>query len=244
MDTPEPLFTRLRADVATGRDADGSQARIALWASLDPALSGLARTANVLDACSDGTDPERARAILAGLLRIAGEEPLAARLVLGALCPALSQVGRALVRSWQAERQDVDQSLATAAWARITTLAGSEVAEPTAAIVGGARDEVRGQLRRQAGHQPLALDGLALDEPPLCHLQALASPPPDDSVEVAEWFASAVRRKVVSLDEARLVVLTRALGETPTELARAHHQRPGTLRMRRHRAEAALRAIA
>lgn len=59
--------------------------------------------------------------------------------------------------------------------------------------------------------------------------------------DAAELVAGAVRRGVVSPDSARLVWATRVLGVPASEVAAYLGDRPGSVVMRRHRAERALR---
>ncbi|MGH9128830.1 MAG: hypothetical protein ACRDY2_07665 [Acidimicrobiales bacterium] len=236
MEPITPLFARLATEATTALDTAAARAAITRWASAEHALAGLATPKDVLGRCWSKEAPAQARATLAALVHLAGDEALAARLALSALAPILAKLSRDLSRSWEADPGEVDQAMAVAAWAAICRRAGTRLANPVAAIASPARDEVRGTLRTQARRDHRSSPEATR------HLQLLAVPPATEEVEVAELFASALRRGVVSLDEARLVVGVRALGVRPAEAARARNRRPSTLRTQLCRAEAALRA--
>lgn len=202
------------------------------WAADDPTLDFDSPAALV--ATTESRDrPGDADAVLAALARRAGTDDLAARFLLQLVLPGCKRLVRLYGRR---DPEEWAALVVSTMWDRIRHYPIDRRPERVAAnLLFDVRQRVIRALRR---HRPTA----PLDHLPEHDLPAIA-PGPGPAAEVVSAIGEAVRRGRVDLDDARLVVLTR-LGEvTVAEVAR--HARTGeqTVRRRRHRAEARLRAV-
>ena len=233
MATAPDLFHRLGADLERQLGTAGARAAARSWARRRPALAGLDSPREALARCRDREAPELGRAVLSALLLEATGDEIACQAVFAAVLPGLAGAAADLARRWRLPRAELQQAMAAAGWKRVRALAGQAPSWPARAIVGGARDAVRDELRADAKrHQRLAA------APPREPVAAA----PGGLFEIADLLHGAVRRGTVASRSARLVFATRVLGVTTTEVARAENRDPKAVVMERLRAERALRA--
>lgn len=207
--------------------------RVASWRTRCPQLACCETAADVVAWCSDRRlAPTVRRAVLGELVEIAGSDRLATEVVFAVLVPKLRVVAAELTGRWRAEREVVDQEVAAGAWARLMLISGSCPEWPDTMIVTAARTAARDRLQAEARRAAKFDLGRALGEPAVEVVSCW---------DAAELVAGAVRRGVVSPDSARLVWATRVLGVPACEVAAELGDRPGSVVMRRHRAERALR---
>lgn len=207
--------------------------RVAAWQACCPQLAGCRTAADVAAWVGDANLSASARREMLGrLVEIAGEDSLAGEVVFAVVVPKLRVVAAELTRRWRAEREVVDQEVASAGWARLMLVAGSRPAWPETLIVTAARTAARDRLAAEA-RRAAKIDRLGLFE---------AGCMSDVSCwDAAELIAGAVRRGVVSPGSARLMWATRVVGVPAAEVAAGLGERAGSVVMRRHRAERALR---
>lgn len=214
--------------VASPRLADALRA----WAFDDPALC-FESPAALVETTEDRDRLEDADAVLGALARRAGTDDLAARFLLQLVLPGCKRLlrlyGRRDPEEWAA-------LLVSTMWDRIRHYPVDRRPERVAAnLLFDVRQRVMRAVRRHRSTAPL--HGLSEH-----HLPSV-DPGPGVVAEVVSAVGAAVRRGCVDLDDARLVVLTR-LGEvTVAEVAERARTCEQTVRKRRHRAEARLRAV-
>ena len=212
--------------------------RLEWWASEEPALAGL-RGQDVVD-IGRSRDQDRACAVLEALARLAqaGDE-MALRTALQALLPRLVTLAGTYLRPGL----DIEERAAM-----IVAIAGEEVAR---CVPGTARtpydfrlwSNVRRRFGRQVAAHARAMNHLVLTE--LAELDRSAGPRVErevgghDLVALCAWVAQQAGLEPAT---ARLIVLTRVAGVPLEHLATAEGRTAATLRKRRNRAEAKLRA--
>ncbi|MCU4187222.1 hypothetical protein K6U06_22865 [Acidiferrimicrobium sp. IK] len=237
MTTAPALFARLAADLEQrlSRPATGPSA--ATWAAREPALAGIGRAADAVARCRT-SDPLEARAALSALLRLAGDDRLAADAAMAAVIPALRAVAGGLTRAWRADPDEIDQATAAAGWERIVALAGHTVAWPDRVVAAGARDLVRDRLRsgtRRRPPDPLP-DGDG-DGPGM----AARAPEGCERAEVVDLLRRAVEERVVTPAAVAVLWDLRAMRTPAADAARRDGRNPAAVRTQCRRAEAALR---
>lgn len=202
------------------------------WAEDEPALR-FESPAALVEQTERRDRPADADAVLAALARRAGTDDLAARVLLQLVLPGCKRLlrlyGRRDPEEWAA-------LIVSTMWDRIRHYPVDRRPERVAAnLLLDVRHRTIRAVRR---HRPTApLYGLAEHDLPA------VDPGPGAAAEAVSAVGAAVRRGRIDLDDARLVVLTR-LGEvTVTEVAEHAHTSEQTVRKRRHRAEARLRAV-
>ncbi|MDA8045308.1 MAG: hypothetical protein M0Z30_08740 [Actinomycetota bacterium] len=235
MTTAPALFARLAADLEQrlARLATGPSA--ATWASREPALAGIGRAADAVARCRTA-DPLEARAALSALLRLAGDDRLAADAAMAAVIPALRAVAGGLTRAWRADPDEIDQATAAAGWERIVVLAGHTVAWPDRVVAAGARDLVRDRLRSGARRRPP-------DPLPDGNGPGVAVPASEgcERAEVVDILRRAVDERVVTPAAVAVLWDLRAMRTPATDAARRDGRSPAAVRTQCRRAEAALR---
>lgn len=228
----DSLISRIVADIEACANSPCGRASLRGWSSANTIL-GVATGSEALAVCHQ-PDRRRANNAFAELLRLAADEPLAARLALAALAPGLRAAARRLsARRWR-DRDEVEAELVSAAWEQVLVLAGDPPEWPAAVILSRARDRVRARLAAEGCHA--AFVGTAVDA------AATAVDDPADMVAGLVDLAAAMHR--VGRPAVGLVVATRWSGLSLAELARATGESHAALRQRRSRAERALRAAA
>lgn len=202
------------------------------WAEDEPALR-FESPAALVEQTERRDRPADTDAVLAALARRAGTDDLAARFLLQLVLPGCKRLlrlyGRRDPEEWAA-------LIVSTMWDRIRHYPVGRRPERVAAnLLLDVRQRVIRAVRR---HRPTApLHGLAEHDLPA------VDPGPGAAAEVVGAVGAAVRRGRVDLDDARLVVLTR-LGEvTVAEVAEHARTSEQTVRKRRRRTEARLRAV-
>ena len=226
------IFDHIRADAGAQLTRPYARCQFAAWAEREPALAGM-EPADLLGRMGPGGS-RLANDRLGPLLRLGAVEPLAHELLLGALSGGLAAVATRLACSWRADREEVDQAVAAAAWSRIRLLAGRTIDWPATAILDAVRGEVRAGLAAAARRSRMPLAD---------RLPSAAAGPEDEAVGALAVLTYAVRRGAVSADAAGVVYATRVLGFRLGDLA-GPGRSEGTLRVQRWRAERTLRSVA
>lgn len=231
---------------------EGGEARRALarWTAAEPLLCGAADLQALLTRCHRRGDAADANAVLAALLRLAGDEPLAARTVLQALLPGLMSLSRrARQIGWsrrsgasRAERPtpwvqegDFDQELLTLAWERVDALAGQDLRWPAAVILGQVWRRVRLRLD---DHRRLADRQVALEADEVDRLHASSGVSWEE--QCAWMLRDAVLDGTLADRDGALILSTRVLGVSTADAAAQLGVNVGAVLARRRRAERAL----
>lgn len=171
--------------------------------------------------------------VLAALARRAPTDPAAARVLLQLLLPGCKR----LVAQYRflAEPAEVAAVVVAAAYDRIRTY---PIERRPARIAANVLGDVRQRLLRSLG---VRRDAVALDALPESALPP--APPAGDDGDALALLTWAVRSGHLDAPSARLIALTRVAGFGVGELARRAGTSGQTLRKRRSRAEARLRAV-
>ncbi|HTZ64725.1 MAG TPA: hypothetical protein VMB51_11535 [Solirubrobacteraceae bacterium] len=201
--------------------------RLRRWRELEPALWPFTRPASLVRYLGPFTPAERKDAVLCALLRCARQDPVAARLVLMLLVPALKRrVGRLLIDA--AEREDLWSAVLDRIWQRIRSYPVGRLPRHVAAnlVLSAVRDELEARERERK---------LAR------HVRGEPSPElPDREREESNIDAlleGAVRASAITEAEAELIARTRIDGELLGPVAAARGVRLNTLVQSRVRAE-------
>lgn len=123
--------------------------RLRCWRALEPALAPFVRPASLVRYLAPSTTGARKDLVLCALLRLAREDPWAARLVLQTLLPGLKRrVGRVLIDAQ--EREELWSTVLDRAWRRIRSYPVARLPHHVAANLAfsAVRDELEA-LQRQ-----------------------------------------------------------------------------------------------
>ncbi len=227
------LFDELNREWSRTVMARRTQRRLSAWATAEPSLGELDEPGQILEV-AHGADRERADAVLRALLRVGCDDCRAWRCVLQVVMPGLVSAARRYVPG-PASDDEVAAIVVSSAWGRIAEYPLDRRPRSVAAnIVLDARQASSNALFKHAG----------LEIPSAEILDLQPSPPhrPDPTIVLTDLLGHAVRSKVVSIDDARLVALTRIHDVPVDELARERGILPHSLRRRRLRVEAAIAA--
>src|SRR5581483_3144227 len=99
VERPANPYRALDVEWAVLGGTDDACRRLRSWVERHPELDGFASPRDVIAACHDRSDPERANRLLAALLAEIADDALARRAVLQAMLPALAGITR---RCWPA----------------------------------------------------------------------------------------------------------------------------------------------
>ena len=226
------LFDVLQSDLTGRLDRSHTGRSVRVWRLWINGLDHCSTAADVARTALAGRDRQSRRSLLAGLIDLAGHDPLAADTGFLIVLGDLRVVARQLARRWRAELAEIDQAVAVAGWCQLEGMRGRRFDWPDRMIVTAARNAARDGLRRQA---LMAAREPAVEE---------VDPGPDHThgLDMAEEvIAAAVRRGVVSAESARTVWATRVVGIPASVIAGARGEHPNRVVMRRLRAEQALR---
>jgi DNA-directed RNA polymerase specialized sigma24 family protein len=197
------------------------------WRKLEPALAAFGHPAALISYLRRSDPGEREDAVLRALLRRAGEDPLAALVVLQAMLPGLkSRVGRILIDA--RERDEVWSLVLARAWERIRTYPVERLPRHVAAnlVLSASRD---------------ALESLAAGRKRACVSAGEPSPelpaPGQEGEDVIALLARAVRAAAISAEEAKLIFDTRVRGWPLDQVAADAGVTRHALVVRRLRAE-------
>jgi DNA-directed RNA polymerase specialized sigma24 family protein len=188
------LFKALDLDWRILAASRSAQQGVRAWRS-DRALRGVRGLDDVLARTARGAGRGSADAVLAALMRRAGDDELAARTVLQALVPGLVGVA---TRLGGRDDPDVASEVVTEAWARIR---GYPIERrPRAVAANVVLDVLMGTRRRRHRSDLVAVSGLPLDD--------FEQPPSDSSAR--DRVDEAVEAGALREDDA--AVVTDALG--------------------------------
>lgn len=242
MERPANPYRALEVEWALLGETADARRQLRSWADRHQELDRFATPRDVVAACHERTDPQRANQLLAALLAEAADDPLARRAVLQAMLPALAGITRrcwpavGAGRTW-AEVAEVDQEVLTTAHDQILRLAQSAPPPswPATAILDATWRRMRTAIDRHRRHTT-AFMPLPEDDP-------VSEPTPRADEELMEVVAEALRAGAIGEEPARLVVRTRLLGFTPAEEAAALGCTLAWVYKQRERAEQALVSV-
>lgn len=184
---------------------------------LDDLLAGL----------RDAADFDARDARWRALLRFAGADADARRVLLQAVVPGLVSVAHRYARPW--DRDDIASAVVVAALARIAAYPHHRPSSPAANIVRDTEHEVhRSRLTEARERCELAAH----------HTRSLVEISAAD--ELVELVCDAVEARQLSSHEARLIVEYRVFGMSSREVGERDGRRAATVRKARSRAERAL----
>jgi DNA-directed RNA polymerase specialized sigma24 family protein len=152
------LFRALDLDWRILAASRSAQQGVRAWRS-DRALRGLRGLDDVLARTARGAGRGSADAVLAALMRRAGDDELAARAVLQALVPGLVGVA---TRLGGRDDPDVASEVVAEAWARIRSYPIER--RPQAVAANVILDVLMGTRRRRQRSDPVAVSALPLDD--------------------------------------------------------------------------------
>jgi hypothetical protein len=203
-------------------------ARLPSWAAEEPALAAFATPQQLLRHIRASRGNTRAEdAVLSALVRQAGSDPLAARMVLHALLPGLKTLARRILLDAD-QRDELWSSLLAHCWERIRCYPLERRPRRIAAnILFEALKKTTREFRRELRYRDRFGHELPDDQP--------ASPQRESDVD--RLLTQAVAAGAISKDEAELILRTRIdrddLRARADELGVAYH----ALKVRRLRAE-------
>lgn len=205
----------------------GAEAALRHWAVEDDRLKGFHSFGELMVFLGRPPSARAANDVLAALVRLSADDPLARRSLLHGLIPGLVQ----LAGFYPSAGEDPDDRLQTVlmlAMERIHEVSGGEVEWPAASILGSVRDRLR-----RAAHR-------SMEEPNLPIEDALAVPArPDRSAaeELAGLLVSGLRQGSIRREDAALIYTTRVAGHPSSMVAAVMGMDPVAMRARRRRAE-------
>ncbi len=227
--------SQLRSDLIERLEAEWSalaagplQGRLRRWAAEEPALAGFATPQQLLRHLRSlrGRRAEE-DAILAALVRQAGADPQAARVVLQALLPGLKALaGRLLLEPH--EREEIWSALLAHCWERIRCY---PVERRPSRIAANVLLDTLQKTTRELKRQRRDRGDLAGDQTPERAATAL------DGADVERLLRRAVRATAISSEEAELILRTRIDGAEMGAVARESGVSYHALNTRRLRAE-------
>jgi len=241
MDETFDLIQALREEWDAVGGSSPYRAALSRWQSVEPALAGFDRPADIVAWCRTHPAPGDANPPVGALLRVAAD-PIAARTLLQVILPGLTvRIGRAAAKEARCRRtrgalEEITQEVISAAWEQIAMLSGSSPAWPACAVIEGAWRRVRYQREKGRACQrrlwPLETvrggDGAG-------QTRTLAE-------ELTLCLVAAVRGGQLRPGQAGVVYTTRVLGLSPRELIGRCGPDERAVRARRARAERALTA--
>lgn len=196
------------------------------WQRIDPRLAGAGSVAGLVAAANRPGQPEESNAILAGLLELSGQDPLARRCLLQALLPVLVSLAGRYPSAGETPDERLQQVLALAL-ERIRDLCGTGERWPAVSVANFVRDRLRRAEASARRTQRVPFDETR-------HLPASA---PTASERLASVIVDGLRRGVLRQGEAAIVYTTRVAGVPCRALAAAQGLDPALVRTRRLRAE-------
>lgn len=201
--------------------------RLQRWREVEPALWPFVRPTSLVRYLGPSTPAASKDMVLCALLRRAREDPLAARLVLQTLLPALKRrIGRVLVDA--DEREELWSAVLDRVWVRIRSYPVGRLPRHVAAnlALSAVRDELEARERERRFE-------------PRPH----GAPPPElpdhggDEGDIDALLNAAVDAGAITAAEAELIARTRVDGELLGPIAASRGSRLNTLVQSRVRAE-------
>jgi hypothetical protein len=230
------LFERLDADWEVFASSSEAEAALRGWAARAPELAGVGSLDDLLAVVQGRHDPDRRDERLLAMLRFASDDPLARRVVLQAVRPALSSFARTYAGRWG--KLDAASTVMVVALERIASFPTERRQTNLAAhIVLDVRRVLLGALRRE-----LTFESVFALQHDLVELEEELVAPPERTAadHVLQVIADAVRSRTITRRHAELVIASRLHGVGTEDLARRWQRDPQTIRRMRQRAERAL----
>jgi DNA-directed RNA polymerase specialized sigma24 family protein len=224
---PFPIFAALAVEWIAFASAPATVASLGRWRRVERSLVDVSDLDDLLQRLRDSADLDARDARWRALLRLAGADADARRVLLQAVVPGLVSVARRYARPW--DRDDVASAVVVAALARIAAYPHHRPASPVANIVRDAQHAVH-RLRLTEARDRRALAAH--------HTRPLAERPAAD--ELVELVCDAVDGGQLSSHAARLIVEYRVFGMSSRKVGDRHGRRAATVRKARSRAERAL----
>ena len=229
------LFHALDLDWAIFEKSRLGTRALARWKGAEADLANVPSVCALIEALRDRLCPERQDALISALLRQAGEDEDARRVVLRAITPALVRISRSY-RRFLGEA-DAASVAVLAAMERMTSYSFSRPGRPAANLMQDVRYTMyRASLRESAvppGQPvPVSLEDL--------HIVAAHELEPTPSDHLVRLLAEAMSDGCLTGEDGRVIFLTRIADISTAVLAEAEGVRPSSIRKRRERAEAAL----
>ena len=222
-----PIFADLAAEWIAFGSAPTTVASLGRWRRFDQSLVDVSDLDDLLAGLRDSADLDARDARWRALLRLAGTDADARRVLLQAVVPGLVSVARRYARPW--DRDDIASVVVVAALARIAAYPHHRPASPAANIVRDAQHDVH-RLRVTEARERCALAA--------SHASPSVERPAAD--ELVELVCDAVDGRQLSSHEARLIVEYRVFGISSREVGNRDGRRAATVRKARFRAEQAL----
>ena len=230
------LFCDLNRDWSQTVRSRKTAHSLAEWSKQEPALIEFKSLDEIVER-AHGPDRSRRDEVLAALLKIGMTDKLALRIVLHVLMPGLiTQTNRFLPGPHSED--EVAATLVDVAWRRICNY-------PLDRRPRNIAGNIALDTRQIASGMLFKHKGVEIPTAELAEFRAAPAHRPDPAAQLVKLLDRAVRDNVVSLEDARLVALTRIHDVPISELAATRGIRPHSLRRHRLRVEAALaRAVA
>ena len=230
------VIDALEAEWPTIAHTPTSRHKLRTWAEAEPALTGFGSLADVVHVIHH-TDRDVSTAVSAAILRVAGSDLLARRVLLQVMIPVMAQRVRWLrntsrIGGAEVEVDEAAQTVVAAMVEVIGRVAGRTVVWPISTL--------RSKLRKTLF---VTIDRNEHRTRTETQLDITTTPTIEDSTAVADienFLVGASRRGVVSKRDCQLVWMTRIGGWEPSELTERFGATHNTLLRRRQRAEAAL----
>lgn len=243
--SPTNVYSSLTDEWTLLACTESARRALSTWARTEPDLRSFADPAQVVAACHHRGDSAAANQILAAVLRVADCDPLAERLVLQALLPALAACSRrASRRGWigggaalWAGTDELDQDLLALAVERVRAAAGQHLEWPASTLAGQVWRRIRMAVDR---HRAQTRRTVPLDPDPAG--DAWADPGGCWESRLARLLCDAVRDGTVAHRDGAVIYSTRVLGVPPAAAAYQLELDVRALWQRRRRAERALAA--
>ena len=229
------LFRDLNQEWSLTANSRRAAESLERWKSIEPVLAEFSDLSAIIDRAHD---PDRSRRddVMAALVRLGRQDRLAWRVVLHVVMPGMICTARRF--SSGAHGQDeVAATVVTAAWERIAEYP----LDRRPRNIGG---NIALDTRQIASRRLFRHSGVEIPTEELAHYRAAPACGADPAVTLVRLLDRAVKRNLVSPADARLVALTRIQDVPVAELAAERGVLPHSLRRRRLRVEAALRAVA
>lgn len=211
-----------------------SRLAVARWAVAEPALAEFADLDQIVERAHH---PDRSRrdSVLAALIRIGRDDKLAWRVVLHIVMPGLVCTARRFSTGSHTSEELV-ATLVSVAWQRIAQYPLDRRPRNIGGNIGLDTRQIAGGLLFRNSEVEIPTMEIT-DRRPAPQVRR------DPAVALVELLGRAMKRKLITLDDARIVALTR-IGDVPVrQLAAERDVLPHSLRRRRLRIEAALSEV-
>lgn len=227
-------------DAEWRRLACSPDARRALirWRAKQPALAGLSDFDELLDR---RRDPAVAPPLLAALAALAPSDHLAVRVLLQALVPGLVRLSHTVGRG----HDDAVGDMISLAWERIATYPATRHGDVAANVLRDVRKRYQQLCQLDHPRKRYQGDSKFDSDTAVAERRQPAASAEDVAMEraVLDQLRAAVRKGIITRPALRVMVQTRILGESVSELAARSGMSRNTVASLRFRAERRLRQV-